>query len=325
MPQWILISIGSGIASSLLYLSLTTGNIGAAFLFYLGTLPLFIAGLGWGVTSAALAGVIAALLVMTAGGPQATFLHLFIIGLPVVLLVYLSSRSRPIDTSDPQSPQVFYPVGRLILWIALIAASITALSIIIFSGSLNTYQQTLTELFKALLQDAPSQSTLPMPDPINMDTLVAFFVRLLPIIGACLWMITTLLCFWLAGRIVQMSGYLQRPWPNFSQITYPHQAVYGFALAIALTFTPGFFGFLAEIFAATFALAFAILGLAVVHTLSIGMKIRPALLVITYLLLIFVGWLIIIFIGLGLAETLLGLRMRTQHGPPTLPPTTSKE
>ena len=43
------IGIGAGLASALLFLSVTTGNPAAVMLFYAAPLPLFIAGFGWGL------------------------------------------------------------------------------------------------------------------------------------------------------------------------------------------------------------------------------------------------------------------------------------
>jgi hypothetical protein len=59
-----------------------------------------------------------------------------------------------------------------------------------------------------------------------------------------------------------------------------------------------------------------LLGLAVLHALTIGIGGRAALLTINYIVLILLGFTAILVIALGLAETLFHLRARRLGGAP---------
>ena len=74
--------------------------------------------------------------------------------------------------------------------------------------------------------------------------------------------------------------------------------------------------------AATLAIAFALLGLAVIHAVTRHRASRPIILAGAYAFIAVQGWPILIATLLGLAESLLGLRARTaKRGPPAAPKT----
>lgn len=65
--------------------------------------------------------------------------------------------------------------------------------------------------------------------------------------------------------------------------------------------------------------AYVLQGLAVIHTYSLGMTMRPLLLVAVYLGILFLGWVAIVVAIIGLGEPLFGLRRgpRTPNTPPS--------
>src|SRR5215475_1984565 len=121
MVQILLIGLGAGVASALLYVSVLSGAMLAVLLFYLAPLPILIAAIGWSHW----AGLIAA--VVASAGLAAVFGWLFFIafmigiGLPAWWLGYLALLSRP--TTIPGGLE-WYPVGHLVFWTAIIGAAI---------------------------------------------------------------------------------------------------------------------------------------------------------------------------------------------------------
>ena len=69
MPIAFIIGAGSGVVSAALFASAATGTAIAAILFYLTPLPLGLAGLGWGASAAAIAGLVGTLLIALVLGP----------------------------------------------------------------------------------------------------------------------------------------------------------------------------------------------------------------------------------------------------------------
>ena len=56
----LLIAFAAGAASALMFASIISGALISLLLFYLAPLPLMVAGLGWGPTTAAIGGLAAA-------------------------------------------------------------------------------------------------------------------------------------------------------------------------------------------------------------------------------------------------------------------------
>ena len=92
MPHYILMGLAGGFASAVLFMSATAGGTaGRILLYFLTPLPSFLAGLGWGSTSA----LIAALAASTAtgfvlGGIWPAFVFLVSQGVPIVLLCHFA-------------------------------------------------------------------------------------------------------------------------------------------------------------------------------------------------------------------------------------------
>jgi len=114
---------------------------------------------------------------------------------------------------------------------------------------------------------------------------------------------------------------LRRPWPDLSAIRFPAYAPLLVALALLGSFLPGLAGTIAGVFAAALLIAFAVMGLAVLHAITRGMRGRLAMLLGTYVLLAIVQWPILVIALLGLAETGINLRGRiaARQPPPSSP------
>jgi len=91
--------------------------------------------------------------------------------------------------------------------------------------------------------------------------------------------------------------------------------------AIGFCFAGGLLAILAQAITAALLFAYALTGLAVLHTLTLGLKSRALWLSCTYAVLVVSGgWLLITMVILGLADAIFGLRQRYLQGrPPPLP------
>jgi hypothetical protein len=313
LTQSTLIGLGAGLAAALLQISAVSGGALATFLFYLTPLPLMIAGLGWGWMSALVGSLLAAVFVVMGTAPEAGLFFLFVTGVPSAWLSYLAYLSRPENPDDENSNPVFYPVGRLMVQTAAIGFLCTMIGVLMIAGGLEAFREQLRAAFDSMWSQIQSNPSI--NNDVDPAAIVELFVRLLPIIGAALWTLSTLLNFYVAARIARASGRLARPIPDMRDTDIPVTATYIFAVAIGLSFLPGLIGFAGQIGTAVLFVPHMLLGLAVVHTVAAKSAMKGILLGTTYALLVFTGWIAVVLVALGTAESIVGLRSRYQSPP----------
>ena len=264
MVQIVLIGLGAGVAAALLFASVVSGSLAAIFLFYLAPLPILIAALGWSHWAGLIAAGSAALAIGIMSGTF--FISVAVIAFGAWWLGYLALLARPTANGGGDSLE-WYPVGRLVLWAALLGTFIVAAAIPNFGTDQQSLQAGLRKVYERLLSD---QSVIDM------------LVVAVPPAAAVFSTITNILNLWLAGRIVKVSGRLKRPWPDLSAMTLPVSAMVTLAAAIGGFFLPDLIGVLSGVLAASLLMAFAILGYAVLHAITRGIRSRILLLTGAY-------------------------------------------
>jgi hypothetical protein len=302
MMQMVLVGLGAGAAAALLFASVASGSIAAVFLFYLAPLPILIAALGWshfaGLIAAAAATAVVALLSGT-----------FFIAVPVIAfgawwLGYLALLARP-ATNGGGGALEWYPVGRLVLWTAVIGTLVVAAAVPNFGTDQESLQAALRKTYERILSD---------------QSVIDVLVVAVPPAAAVFSTITSLFNLWLAARVVKISGRLARPWPDLTALALPAISAGLLAVAIVGSFLPDLVGVLFGAFAASLIMVFAVLGFAVLHALTHGMSSRVVVLAGVYGVTIVLGWPVLAMSLLGLAETALNIRGRVarKRGPPSL-------
>lgn len=318
MSNQILVGVAAGIASALLYGSLAGGTPLAMVLFYIAALPLFIAAIGWGWATALVGALAAMAASFPLAGASGTLLFALAVCAPAVGLGYLANLSRA--SSNGSGALEWYPVGRLIAWTAVISGLLLLPSLFAFNFSLESYEASIREAFTNFLESSGNAGEL--PEDLDPEALTSFFVNFVPPVSVIVWIAMTLFNLYLAGRIVQFSGRLARPWPDLKRLELPRELVAGLAVALVVSFVPGIIGLLSGAFAAGFLFAFMLQGLAVMHVLTLPSKIRPLILGGVYFVLIFLGWSGTVLSWSGFLLALLGLaepvfRLRAQVPPGT--------
>jgi hypothetical protein len=303
MMQVILVGLGAGAAAALLFASVVSGSVIAILLFYLAPLPILIATLGW----SHIAGLIAAASAIAA---IAVFSGVFFIAVPVIAfgswwLGYLSLLARP-ATNGGGGDLEWYPVGRLVLWAAVIGTLVVAAAIPNFGTDQESLQSALRKTYQRILRD---------------QAFIELLVVAVPPVAAMFSTVTNVLNLWLAGRVVKISGRLKRPWPDLSALSLPRSASGLLAGAILGSFLPDLLGILSGALAASLLMAFAILGFAVLHAITRGTASRSVVLAGVYVAATILGWPVLAMAILGLAEILFNVRVRVvqRRGPPSLP------
>ena len=317
MVQIFLIGLGAGIAAALLFASIATGALISLLLFYLAPLPILIAGLGWSHWAGLVAALAASLCLAT------TFsLYLFIaflvgIGLPAWWLSYLALLARPV-TTPAGSKLEWYPIGRLVIWVAILSALIVVAAVLSIGTSEDTLRVTFRGALEGILRQQVAPADVLVANDINRQ--IDVFVTMGPPIGAAMVTLINLMLLWLAGRIVNVSNRLRRPWPDLSAIVFPALTPNLLVIAMVCLLLAGFISIIASVFAASLLTAYAVLGFAVLHAITREMQSRGLLLGIVYVSVVFILPVLLLIALLGLADTALHIRdrMANKRGPPTL-------
>ena len=327
MKQIGLIGLGAGTASALLFVSTARGTAWALALANLAQLPIMIAAIGW-THHAAIVGVLLASagLALTLGGTVAiTFL--LAIGLPAWWIGYLALLARPVPGADPTSTETsieWYPVGRIVVWTAIVAAAVAMASMLRHGLDADAVHAGLRRELERLLRflaGLPADAPLRSPGARDLDRVLDVLALIAPPMKAIGLTLTSLFNLWLAALIAHISGLLKRPWPAIAQMTFPPFAPTVLAIAVAGTFLTDLIGLASSVLTASLLLAYALLGFAVVHAITTGIGGRRFMLAGLYLTVVVFGWPIVLMALVGLIETILGLRARhAAKRPPPLPP-----
>ena len=318
----VFIAMAAGCASALMFASIVSGALISLLLFYLAPLPLMMAALGWGPLSATIGGIAAAIGLGAIFGLPYCIAFVITVALPAWWLGHLALLGRPIDNgaasgngASPVAPALeWYPVGRILLWITAFAALTTMAALL----TLGTDAAAITgALRRGLLRIIGPRDAAPTGEA---EQWIDALVTIAPAAAAIVAMMTLTLNVWLAAKITATSGRLHRPWPDLKSAELPPMTLAALCVAIAFCFTGGLVAILAQIVTAALMMAYALIGFAVLHTLTLALKSRALWLSSSYAIVVVFGWPVLAMVVLGLADALLGIRQRFMRGrPPPLP------
>lgn len=333
MVQIALIGIAAGVAAALLLASFASGSLLSVFLFYLAPLPVMIAALGWSYLAGLIAAVVAAASLAAVFGGLFCLAFLIGVALPAWWLSYLALLARPGAPAGPRAAAPgdleWYPVGRLVIWAALLGSVVGAIFTLVLDPV--SFRVWLKRAFELLMRASDGEAgTAPAgrPGGSELDQFLDFLVVAIPPTAAAVSTLTSLGNLWLAGQIVKVSGRLRRPWPALAAMAFPRHA--GILLAVAVagillpeisSSIPQLAGRLSGVLVASLLMAYALLGLAVLHATTRGLKARGLVLAGTYATVAVLGWPVLVMTAIGLADSALDIRGRVarKRGPPATP------
>jgi hypothetical protein len=311
----IIVGIGAGLASALLFYSAARGSpmLGTTLLL-LTPLPTLLAGLGWNWMSAAIGAAAGALVMAVVVSGSFAAGYLLALGVPAALAAYLAYLSRP----DPQdaAAREWYPAGRLVAAMSLYGGALPVLILPLIGGSYDILRAPIVAFLQRLSARAPEMGWKP-PDEEQIASVADFAVALLPSIFAAYWLAIFTFNLYLAGRIARASGRLGRDWPDLPALTFPPLFPLAVALALAASFAPGAVGIAGASFSGALLLAYLISGLALMHFIARGRR-SAWILWLVYAALLFVQpYTAVALVTAGLLEPALNLRRRFGAPPPT--------
>ena len=318
----LLIALAAGCASALMFASVISGALISLLLLYLAPLPLMVAALGWGPRCATIGGITAATVLGVLFGLPYCIAFVVTVALPAWWLGHLALLGRPVANNiSPDNgaaavaPDLeWYPVGRILLWIAGFAALATVAALLTLGTDGSTITATLRRGLLRVLspRDAGSNG--------EIEQFIDALVKIAPAAAAMVAMITLTLNLWLAGKITATSERLHRPWPDLKMTALPPMTLVALSVALAFCFTGGLLAILAQIIATVLMMAYALTGFAVLHLLTLPFKSRLLWLSCTYVVVVMFVWPVIAMVVLGIADTIFGFRQRYLQGrPPPIP------
>jgi hypothetical protein len=318
----VLIALAAGCASALMFASIISGALISLLLFYLAPLPLMVAALGWGPLGATIGGIAAATGLGVIFGLPYCIAFVVTVALPAWWLGHLALLGRPVsngvssgDSAAPVAPVLeWYPVGRILLWITGFAALSTLAALLTLGTDAASITGALARGLRRIV--GPREAASAGETEQWIDALVT----IAPAAAATVAMMTLTLNLWLAAKITATSGRLHRPWPDLKSAALPPMTPAALSVAIAFCFTGGLLAIATQIVTAALMMAYALIGFAVLHTLTLGLKSRALWLSCTYAVVLVIGWPVVAMMLLGLADAVFGLRRRYLQGrPPPIP------
>ena len=295
---WLGAAVAGGLSAAL-YLSVLAAPGGVMLASFTMT-PLFVIGLSFGLPAALAAGLVAMGAVLAAIGLVGGLLYGAVNALPVMVLVGRALLSRVAQGGGLE----WYPPGLLVSWLTAIALAALALLLAMLGAGPGDIGSGVQEQVEQMLPlfGAEAEAIRPVLEGV---------APIFPGLAAAAWMTVTALNGALSQGLLVRTGRARRPSPDISATELPRwiPAALGITVLLALlgSGTPKL---IAANAVAVLAVAYLILGLAVVHAASRGMRGRPALLGFLYAIMAVLAWPMLVIAALGLIDQLAGLKRR---------------
>ena len=305
MHNALLMAIGGGVLSALLYLSVMAGGLGTVILAYLGPLPLLMVGLGLGLRSFLIAGTVAVLAVAVVGGPLFGLSY----GLANAVVVAVIVRQSLLARTAPDGTLEWYPPGLLLVVLTGLGLVGLLLAALLTLGDPGGLEGSVRQFLSIAFGDAAA-GTAGAEEPLS--ELIDGFAQVFPGMVVVSWLTMAIINAALAQGVLMRFGRNLRPAMRVAEVELPNWTPMLLAAAgvLALLGGEGQLGYLALNAAIVLLVPFFFAGLAVVHAFAGGRQARTLLLMVFYFFLLVSGWPIAMVVGLGVIEQWAGLRRR---------------
>ena len=294
-----LLAVAGGAASALFHLAVLGGSVGAIIVALLAQLPLLLVGLTLGTAAALWAGGAATVVIAVAAGGDATLEFVIKTVVPAVVVVWLALISRDGEDGKPE----WYPPGRIVGWLSaggmlfILFASFTGPPEALGAGA----QERITESVRVAGLPATEAEIARLVEVLRL-----YYPGMVAAVSVVLVMLNGMFGQWMAVRL----GRNIRPSPRYSTLDLPRWMEFAILVSAAMAFLPGKAGILGQNALILLAGPFFFVGLAAIHTISVGWPGRSVALAVMYILVFGLGWPAVMVAGLGVFEPFLGLRRR---------------
>ncbi|MBL4740269.1 MAG: DUF2232 domain-containing protein [Sneathiella sp.] len=306
------INVALGIASTLfLSLSLmgagssaTAGNaLQAVSLTILSIAPLFLSGLGWGLTGGLVSVAAGAVITGIFISPLLSVTYILTCGLPVLVIVRQALLWREKD-----GVIFWYPIHRLMVCWILVTIAFSCMAALLLYTNDELREGLLIEFGKLISQFQKQGNAF---DTVTPEDLIWY----MPQIFGPFWGINVLISGCLAQGVLTRFKKNIRPSPEFSGLQMPKWLA-------ALTIVMMTFSLINEssslylgMVVFTLGIVFFLQGMAVIHRVSSSWNYRSLVLTAVYLIMILMFWPVFVIMLLGLTDSWFGFRGRALATP----------
>ena len=297
----LMIGLLAGVTAALLVLG-ALNHASLAFLLYaISTLPILIAGLGWGNAAAAVAVIVGGLTIAGGVGPKAALFVSFVSFLPAGWISHLANLARPAaELGGPKDMLAWYPLSNILLHLCGLVATAAVITGFMIGYGPDLIDQMVDMMVTVSAQDPAA----PAMDADAIAQTKRVLVHILPAIQGMSWVFTQFFTYYIATRVVAPSGRSVRPRENIaSSLRMNRNAIFIFLGGLALAFVSGPLGYVGSAVCGAFGAGFLLSGFAVLHFRTRGKAARLPLLCLTYLACVVLAFPALVVLIFGLADT----------------------
>ena len=266
----------SSITTSVMLFSFLLGNGLAFLLFYLTPLPIILIGIHYNWRYSLISSLITFFLIFLFNKNLALFFCISI-AIPSIYLSYLTMLSKKFNETIE-----WYPVSLIFSKIIIISSILCIFGVFYFCTDINTFQANIEITLDNMLELRPD-----MQNNLNNNS-ITYLIKIVAPIMNLIIMITLIVNLWIASKILDYSKQLKRPWPTLRLLNLPPYYIYAYIiLLIGAILSSGIFQIIFISLTAALTFAYTIIGLSVIHTITIGISIRPLILAAMYTLIMF--------------------------------------
>lgn len=291
----------AGITAALLSMGANTQSSFAIVLYAASALPILIAGLGWGNAAAIVAIVVAGATAAALVSSYFALLILLVTLVPAGWLSHLANLARPAsELGGPESALAWYPLSDIL---GHLAGLVTVGMIIV--GYIVGYDSSVSDqMIDMVIEAVKAQEPLYNPDAAAIAQIKSMFTLALPLVQGAIWVLMLFSAYYLATRVVQISGGSLRPREDIpSSLRMPRNAIFVFLAGLVLAFLGGAPAAVGALICGTFGAGFLLSGFASFHFRTRGKSWRLPVLWIAYLSVLVFTIPAVFFLLSGLTDT----------------------
>ena len=310
-------AVAAGIASALCGFSFFIGGPLAVLLSLVAAVPLYMVGLSLGPAYALLGAAAGTVLVAVLWLPTLP-VFLLMMAIPAVVLSWAALTPLDLNGSGTaQRPES----GALLALIVGYAIAIITVAGFAFAG----HEGGLTGLMLATMRE-PLQELMSAMDvgtsPEEVEMLAEYMAMSLPAAFAVYWVVWTIANIGIANALLRRLGTTLRTDFNVLTVTPPAWTSIAFVGLVAVSFVAettlegSVTAMVARNAVILMVLIFFLVGVSVVHVITIGRPARGLILTLFYGLVLVSVWLALVVAGLGIIEQWARLREKTLRNRP---------
>ncbi|WP_366654596.1 DUF2232 domain-containing protein [Fodinicurvata sp. EGI_FJ10296] len=310
-------AVAGGVASALCILAAVVGGPVALFLSWVAAVPLYMVGLSSGPAFALRGAAVGA---VTVGILWLPVLPMFLLTVAIPVVVLSWAALTPLQPAGDGSFRRLSS-GQLLTLMVGYAVTIITIAGFAFAG----YDGGLTGLMLATMREPLQGVMLAMDLGMSQDEIEMIAQSMAVSLPAALgiyWVLWSIVNIGIANGMLRRFGQTLRPDFGAMTVAPPAWVSGAFVVLVAVAFASGSLiegsvtALVSRNAVVLLVLVFFLVGVSVVHVVTIGKPARVLILTLFYVLVLMSGWLALVVAGLGIIEQWARMRERSMRSRP---------